>query len=439
MTDDDLRLEPHDITAEQSVLGAMLISQAAVETGLSRVSAGDFYRPAHRIVFETVTAVARSGEPVDPTLVMARLQAECRLAVVGGAPYLHTLMEACPTPASVGHYAAIVRERAVRRRLIEASRTIAHRAYADGEDAIGLAERAVRELEAVRDFELSEDDASTPTITEFLDVKDDQDYDWIVPDLLERGDRMILTGTEGLGKSTLFRQLAVTIAAGIHPFDHYEMEPRRVLVVDVENTAKQVRRKIRPLVTQAELQHRPIDETNLWLEVRPEGLDLASDRDVSWLLRRIALIRPDVVFLGPLYRLAPRSLNSDDDVAPVLAVLNMIRSKGACVLLEAHAGHALGAGGRRDLRPRGSSALLGWPEFGYGIRRASIEEAKKRRIVDLESWRGDRDERCWPERLGAGGVWPWSAMVVGYEPAAGWTPTSAVNGEDSQTWERRYG
>jgi replicative DNA helicase len=181
------------------------------------------------------------------------------------------------------------------------------------------------------------------------------------------------------------------------------------------------------MVAQANLQGRPIEETNLWLEIRPEGLDLANDRDLSWLMRRVALIKPDVVFLGPLYRLAPRALNSDDEVAPILAALNMIRARGACVLLEAHAGHALGAGGRRDLRPRGSSALLGWPEFGYGIRRADTPEAKTRRIVDVESWRGDRDERDWPERLTAGGAWPWTETVVGFDAQENWTPTSALN------------
>jgi len=423
---DDTLLEPHDITAEQCVLGAMLISHAAVETAMSRVTAGDFYRPAHQILFETITNLVRAGEPVDAAIVLARLQADGNLARVGGALYLHTLIETCPTPANIRHYTAIVRERAVRRRLIRAAQSIAHRAYtADGEDAIGLAEHAVREFEAVRDLELSEDDASTPTIKEFLEVKDEE-YDWIVPGLLERGDRMILTGTEGLGKSTLFRQLAVTIAAGIHPFDHTPITPRRVLIVDAENTPTHVRRKIRPLVAQAELQGHPISETNLWLETRPEGLDLANDRDVSWLLRRVSLIRPDVVCLGPLYRLAPRALNSDDEVAPILAVLNMIRSKGACVLLEAHAGHAIGVGGRRDLRPRGSSALLGWPEFGYGIRRADTEEAKYRRVVDLESWRGDRDEREWPERLAAGGTWPWTAVQIGFDPSASWPQSTGL-------------
>jgi hypothetical protein len=235
---------------------------------------------------------------------------------------------------------------------------------------------------------------------------------------VDREDGMFLAGRECIPthNSTLFRQLAVTIAAGLHPFGQYAIDPKRVLLIDCENGAAHTRRKIRPLVIQAQSFDYKIREDRLWVEVRPEGLDLAADKDVSWLLRRIAAIRPDCVMIGPLYRLAPRALNDDSDAAPVIATLNMIRARGACVLLEAHAGHALGMGGRRDLRPRGSSAFLGWPEFGYGIRSSDLAEAKQRRLVDVVPWRGDRDEREWPERLVAGGPWPWSAYQPPAEP-----------------------
>ncbi|MFD9950556.1 DnaB-like helicase N-terminal domain-containing protein [Nonomuraea sp. NPDC059023] len=424
---DEAQLDPHDIDAEMSVLGAMLLSQAAVEKCLASISTGDFYRGAHKVIHEAVLTIVRDGRPVDATVVLGQLMDSGLLDKAGGGSYLHTVMAACPTPANVSHYTAIVRGLAVRRRLIAAGRRITHWAMESG-DAHGLTEAALRELEEVRDFEMGEDDIDTQTVGQFLDVADDE-YDWIVPGLLERGDRLILTGTEGLGKSTLFRQLAVTIAAGIHPFNHGTIPAKRVLILDCENTPTQVRRKLRPMVTQARLQGRSIEETNLWLEIRPQGLDLANDRDLSWLMRRVALIQPDVVFLGPLYRLAPRALNSDDEVAPVLAALNMIRARGACVLLEAHAGHALGSGGRRDLRPRGSSALLGWPEMGYGIRKADVKDVKDAnviRTVDVESWRGDRDERTWPERLRAGGAWPWTETIIGFDEQKSWTPTSAL-------------
>lgn len=425
--DDEFEVLPHDIAAEQAVIGSMLLSEPAIEKAGHALSPGDFYRSAHGVVFASVSAAFRADEATDVIAVRDRLHKAGDLSRVGGPLYLHSLIESVPAVASVGHYAAIVRQHAVRRRLVEAGQRIVQMARATGEESHGIAERAAREIESVRDFGAS-DDITTPTISEFLAVPD-ADYDWIVPGLLERGDRMILTGQEGAGKSTLFRQLAVTIAAGIHPFASSAMQPRRVLVIDCENGPDHVRRKIRPLVTQARAHGRPVNETDLWLEIRPEGLDLALDRDLSWLMRRIAVIRPDVTLLGPLYRMVPRALTTDDDVAPILAAFNMIRARGSCVLVEAHSGHAIGPGGRRDPRPRGSSALLGWPEFGYGLRFSDDPQAKQRRTVDLVPWRGDRDERQWPETLTAGGHWPWTEHVAGFDPPAEWTPTAVLNGD----------
>jgi len=423
--DDFTQPDPHDLAAEQAVIGSMLLSAAAAAECLETLVAGDFYRPGHRVIFEAVRDMTRDGKPVDAVTILAWLEEAGDLRAVGGAPYLHTLIASVPVVANAPHYAGIVRGAAVRRRLLEAGRRIVQMAREGSEDAHGLTERAVRETEAARDAGLA-DMVTTPTITEFLNVAADADaYDWIVPGLLERGDRFILTGTEGAGKSTLFRQFAVTIAAGLHPFTQARTEPRRVLIVDCENGAAHTRRKIRPLVIQAASEGFPVREDRLWIEVRPEGVDLAADKDVSWLLRIVGAIHPDCVMIGPLYRLAPRALNDDSDAAPVIATLNMIRARGACVLLEAHAGHALGMGGRRDLRPRGSSAFLGWPEFGCGIRSSDLPDAKKRRIVDLVPWRGDRDERDWPECLEAGGIWPWSA----------YTPQG--DGSDYEDWADR--
>ena len=410
--------DPHDIAAEQAVLGSMMLSGAAAEACRQALSRDDFYRPAHGVIFGVVTAMMLDGEPVDALTVKDRLDAAGEAARTGGAPYLHTLMAAVPSPASAPHYARIVREHAVRRRLLLAGRRIVQ--WARGEDsdadAHGMTERALREVEAVRDSGLG-DGITVKTITEFMDVPDGaDDYDWVVPGLLERGDRLMLTGAEGAGKSTLMRQLAITIAAGFHPFTHLAIEPRRVMVIDCQDSEKQIRRKIRPLLAQARLQRHEVSEANLWIEARP-CMDLALDRDVSWLLRQVTTVCPDIVMIGPLCNLAPRALNSDDDAAPVLAVMNMIRARGAALILEAHAGHGLGPGGRRDMRPRGSSAFLGWPEFGYGLRWTEDPQGAVKRTVDMVSWRGDRDEREWPEMLTAGGIWPWKI----YDPvSAGW-------------------
>jgi replicative DNA helicase len=114
------------------------------------------------------------------------------------------------------------------------------------------------------------------------------------------------------------------------------------------------------------------------------------------------------MLIGPLYRLIPRAINSDDDAAPLLAALDTIRDRGIAMLIEAHAGHAANPKGERDMRPRGSAALMGWPEFGYGLRL----NRKNPLHVDMVRWRGDRDARGWPAKLGRSNVeggqrWPW--------------------------------
>jgi DnaB-like helicase N terminal domain/AAA domain len=400
--------DPHDIAAEQAVLGSMMLSAAAAETCLQALGADDFYRPAHQMIFAALAGLIRGGERADVLTVKDRLEATGEIGRCGGPLELHTIIASVPAAANAAYYARIVRERAVRRRLLLAARRVIQMAAtSDADEAHGLTERALREIEDVRDSGLG-DGLTIQTIREFLDVPPEEDeYDWIVPGLLERGDRMILTGMEGAGKSTLFRQLAVTIAAGIHPFTRETIEPRRVMLIDCENGVRHMRRKLRPLYAQARLLGSPVDEKNLWVECRPARMDLALDKDVSWLLRQVSAVRPDIVMIGPLYRLAPRALQTDDEAAPILAALDMIRARDACVLLEAHAGHATGPGGRRDPRPRGSSAFLGWPEFGYGLRWSDDEHSRAERTVDLVAWRGDRDERDWPEMLTAGGEWPW--------------------------------
>lgn len=403
--DDEFAAEPHDIEAEQAVLGAMMGSPAAAEQCMQALSAADFYRPAHGVIFTTICTALRERQPCDTIAVKDRLEAAGEFRGALDPPYLVTLLQAVQVYANAGNHARIVRDRAVRRRLLAAGRRITQWAGSAEGDAHGLTERAVREVEEVRESGLG-DDVTVQTISEFLNTDEPDDYDWVIPGLLERGDRLILTGQEGAGKSELFRMFGVTTAAGIHPFTFQPMRPGRVLLLDCENTSRHTRRKIRPLITQARLQGHEVNEHNLWIECRPQGIDLALDRDVSWLMRQVAALQPDITFLGPLYRLAPRALNDDSDAAPVLATLNMIRARGSAVVLEAHSGHQVGAGGMRDLRPRGSSAFLGWPEFGYGLRWAD-ECTKEHRVVEFVSWRGDRDERDWPEMLAAGGTWPW--------------------------------
>ncbi|MFL6088865.1 MAG: replicative DNA helicase [Aeromicrobium sp.] len=140
------RVPPQDILAEQSVLGAMLLSKQAIDPASELLSGRDFYRPAHEIVFDLVVDLANRGEPVDALTVKNELQRRGDLTRVGGAPYLHTLVESVPNVASADYYAAIVREKAVLRRLIEVGNRISSLGWAETGEVEALVDTAQKEV-----------------------------------------------------------------------------------------------------------------------------------------------------------------------------------------------------------------------------------------------------------------------------------------------------
>jgi replicative DNA helicase len=379
-------LTNYDRNAEASTLAACLHSQLARDIARRHITGADFHEPRHETIWEAMGRLDRQGKAADAAAVMSVLQATDPAA----ARLLPDLVTWPAIPESVATYAETVREWATRRRLHAEAMRVQQQALNPEADTLGLASSVAARFAAIRDSG-STDDAQSITVGELL-AEEDEAPDWLIPDLLERRDRLILTGEEGLGKSHLLRQLAIMAAAGLDPFDPSKrLDPVSVLIVDCENSNRQVRRRIRPVVEFAR-RHGPgsPDMVNVLCTSR---MDIATDRDLSRIHREMDACQPALVVIGPLYRLVPRALQTDDDAAPVLAALDTLRDRGAALLIEAHAGHALGKGGVRDLRPRGSSALLGWPEFGYGMRRVSDGYA------DLVAWRGDRDEREWPDRL----------------------------------------
>lgn len=251
-----------------------------------------------------------------------------------------------------------------------------------------------------------------PDLIEFLAAADSP-HDWIVPGLLERGDRLILTGFEGLGKSMLVRQLAVCAAAGIDPFHHqHRHPPARVLLIDCENSQTQSRRKLRPIAESATWLNAPVAKGRMHLIHRPEGIDLTTEEHAAWLIERVTAHQPDIIFIGPFYRLHNANMNDEQAARRVVAILDACRAANTSALItEAHAGHGE-PGKDRSVRPTGSSLLLRWPEFGYGLKPSAFDQPDDRgnfRRVDVKPWRGPRDERDWPAHLeyGADGEMPW--------------------------------
>src|SRR5580704_16597931 len=151
------RTPPHDLAAEQCVLGGMMLSKDAISDVLDVIKGQDYYRPAHQLVHDVVLDLYGRGEPADAVTVAAELTRNGDIARVGGAPYLHTLIASVPTAANAGYYARIVRERAILRRLVEVGTRIVQLGYSGDGDADDLFDRAEAEVYGVAERRVSED------------------------------------------------------------------------------------------------------------------------------------------------------------------------------------------------------------------------------------------------------------------------------------------
>ncbi|MFT4307375.1 MAG: replicative DNA helicase [Microbacterium sp.] len=151
------RTPPHDVLAEQSALGGMLLSKDAVADVIETLRGTDFYIPKHELIFEAILTLYSHGEPTDVIAVTDELIKTGDLQRAGGADYLHSLTSIVPTAANAGYYASIVSERALLRRLVEAGTRIVQMGYSGQGEAVDLVNNAQAEIYGVTGAETAED------------------------------------------------------------------------------------------------------------------------------------------------------------------------------------------------------------------------------------------------------------------------------------------
>lgn len=411
----------YDVAAEQGLLGATVLNSQEAGTAFLSVPPDAYYWPKHQMIASTTRELLARDRTVDAITLLSAIQEAGLLNKIGGAPYLHTLVASPWTVSLAPQYAGRVLELYGRRRLAEEFQREMQMLDSDwklGEGGRPLSASVAR-IRSVMDELLAYSAAGgidpPQSLADFLAETDT--YDWLVPGLLEREDRLIVTGEEGFGKSEFTSQLALCVAGGVHPFLAELLEPaeRRVLVIDCENGRAKTRRRLRRItgaVDGVRAMHGadPVSwEKRLWVEFRTSGLDLLRPADEAWLGNIIASVSPDVLALGPLYKLHNTNINDGEAARKILDTLDRLRERhGFCLVTEAHPGHARdgGSGGDRLMRPEGSSLFMRWPEFGFGLRRNKEDELR----ADVIAWRGGREEgRDWPKGLvrGYSGLLPW--------------------------------
>ena len=257
---------------------------------------------------------------------------------------------------------------------------------------------------------------------------------------VDRADGMFLAGRECIPthNSTMTRQLAVAGSVGIQPFTGEVGDRCRVMFMDCENSERKSRRRFRPFAQTAALLHRPLAEEDFLIYHLQRGIDLTKEEWRCFLWEQVTAYRPDMLVIGPLWKLHAVDANEELAARAILDALDHVLEIADCAIVtEAHMAKGPGGPGRR-LEPAGSRAFLGWPDQGYGIK---VGEGGSFKRVRMLSWRGDREEREWPRELvhgQDGREWPW--VVPDQDPGPEgprWTSQADVQAAEEDRQQAR--
>lgn len=384
--------------AEQNLIGSLILYPKAFRDVKEFVSSDDFENVDMGKIFDGIGQMIATGQDIDQITVSNRF-AEWGIRLYHASSVFEWATAEVHF-SSATEYARAVRNESIRRKLKNVAADVIQKLNTSVEP-LDIAIDVSNSVDAIREG-VSSGEIKTKVLGEILEGEDG--YDWLIPGLLERQDRLIVTGPEGFGKTTFIRQLSILAAAGLNPITFEKIRPVKVLVIDAENTERQWRRAVRYMTQQA-ARLGVIDPRRTIHIAAGRRIDLTKGSHLSEIHNLVDIHKPDMLMIGPLYKLVPRAINNDDDATPLIVALDSLRDRGLALIMEAHAGKTTNVDGDRDLRPRGSAALLGWPEFGFGLKPV-VGDANK---VQLSRWRGDRDGRDWPKILVKGGEWPWMA------------------------------
>ncbi len=240
------RIPPHNLDAEQSVLGAMLESKEAIANVIEILQADDFYRPAHAEVYDTILYLYGKGEAVDAVTVADELGRRGTLDSIGGRPYILGLLEAYPTAAAAAYYARIVEEHALLRRLIEAGNEVQELGFSTPGDVIGAVDQAEEIIYQVGQRRLKDDLQPLRPLLSLSMLEIEKLYEQGAdvtgvptgfPDLdeissgFQPSNLIIIAARPSMGKSSLMNDFALNAARQNVPVVIFSLEMSRMEIV----------------------------------------------------------------------------------------------------------------------------------------------------------------------------------------------------------------
>jgi len=237
------RVPPHNLEAEESVLGAMMLSAEAIADVVELIKPEDFYRSANARIFDSLRGISARGDPVDAITAVEELKRRAILEEIGGHLYIHELVEQVPTPAAAASYAKIVGQAALLRRLISAASDIMEMGYSQPEDPENVADQAEQRIYDVARHDekgqlVSIHELVTQSLIDLEKIQNREsafaglptgfhDLDTLMSGL-QPGNLIVVAARPGVGKSSFVTNLARNIAVDAHaPVAMFSLEMSR--------------------------------------------------------------------------------------------------------------------------------------------------------------------------------------------------------------------
>lgn len=368
-TSDLPEIAPHNLEAEEHVLGAVLLNNNSLDTARGILEPGDFYSTGHQTVFRAMLQLADRGDAIDNVTLSDFLAGQGLLGKVGGASHLAELVEDTASAANAGHHARIVAEKSqlrnIRRQLQCALKATGK---ADLSQVISLVEQlrlpaeSGNSIRAYRQGPLHESNFSPIQASELL-AEVPEPTEFILDEYLARGSLALLAGKPKEGKTTLVYQLCVRLCQG-QPFLGRTTKKGGVLILAVEEHRRDVKLRLQNLGAE--------ELDGLYVHVG------ALSPTAAFFAELLTFIRDHTIHLVIIDTLAAFwSVENENDASEmtkaVKPLLQLARQSEACVLLIHHARKSEGSHGDEI---RGSGALFGLVDVALIMKRHSVENQR---------------------------------------------------------------
>ena len=186
------RIPPHSVESEQSILGSIILDKDAIITVAETINPSDFYKEAHKIIYESMLSLNSNNEPIDLITLIEELRKEGHLDNIGGISYLTSLSTIVPTTSNVKYYANIVKEKSVMRQLIKASNEIINLGYDASTDVQEILNKAEKNI-----FDISQEKSGD----------DIQPINAVLQDTFDMIEKLCTEKKEVTGMTTGFKDL----------------------------------------------------------------------------------------------------------------------------------------------------------------------------------------------------------------------------------------